>query len=142
MRLMKIFVTLLVLELVITSAAANEQTLPLLNEMTPPTSTEPSSKGWNYCSPPVQPLCSTQVGTFATKPKREECQAEIERYVASVFRYRQCLTKEMERAVLEVNTVVERFRCRLKEKRLCDTGRAEKAHDDLDVLPRSRLRTH
>src|SRR5664279_436611 len=56
---------------------------------------------WGYCAPPYPPAC---VGAPAKEAKaRKTCEQAAEAYVAEVFKYRSCLSKEIERAVIEVN---------------------------------------
>jgi hypothetical protein len=47
------------------------------------------------------------------------CQQEIDRFVTNVIAYRACLQHEIERAVLETNTVIDRFKCGMASKRRC-----------------------
>ena len=71
---------------------------------------------WGYCAPPYPPAC---VGAPAKEAKaRKSCEQATEAYVAEVFKYRDCLSKEMQRAVLEVNTVIQTVKCR-KDAHLC-----------------------
>ncbi len=71
---------------------------------------------WGYCAPPYPPAC---VGAPAKEAKaRKSCEQATEVYVADVFKYRDCLTKEMERAVLEANKVIQAMKCP-KDARFC-----------------------
>jgi hypothetical protein len=72
---------------------------------------------WGYCAPPYPPAC---VAAPAKEAKaRKSCEQATETYVADVFKYRDCLSKEMQRAVLEVNKVIQTVKCR-KDARFCD----------------------
>jgi hypothetical protein len=71
---------------------------------------------WAYCAPPYPPAC---VGARVKEPKaRTSCEQDAEAYVADVFKYRDCLTKEMERAVREANKVIQTLKCP-KDARFC-----------------------
>lgn len=72
--------------------------------------------GWFYCAPPYPPGC---VGSPAgDRQARLLCEQAVDAYVASVFRYRACLAKEMERAVLEANKTLQIVKCP-RDKRYC-----------------------
>jgi|GEM_PF-3065942 len=71
---------------------------------------------WAYCAPPYPPAC---VGAPAKEAKaRLSCERAADAYVADVFKYRDCLNKEMQRAVLEANKVIQTLKCR-KDARFC-----------------------
>ena len=71
---------------------------------------------WGYCPPPYPPAC---VDTLAELPKdRAACEKAVDAYVASVFAYRTCLAAETERAVREVNSVLQIVKCP-KDRRYC-----------------------
>ena len=71
---------------------------------------------WAYCAPPYPPAC---VEAPAKEAKaRKSCEQAAEAYVADVVKYRDCLTKEMERAVLEANKVIQTLKCP-KDARFC-----------------------
>lgn len=79
--------------------------------------------GWSYCAPPYPPACvetARPPGKPSDKPSAERlaCQQIVERYVASVFAYRVCLTGETERAVREANRVLQILKCP-EDKRYC-----------------------
>lgn len=65
-----------------------------------------------YCAAPVPPPCVDHLkehpGSIA------DCTQAMNRYVATVFTYRDCLARETERAVRESNDVIGRFRCAQK----------------------------
>lgn len=71
---------------------------------------------WAYCAPPYPPAC---VGATAREPQaRTSCEQAADAYVTEVFKYRDCLTKEMERAVREANKVIQTLKCP-KDARFC-----------------------
>jgi hypothetical protein len=65
--------------------------------------------GWGYCAPPYPPACVASPGKGPDA--RSTCEQDTEIYIASVFKYRECLSKEMERAVLEANHALQRLKC-------------------------------
>ena len=65
--------------------------------------------GLGYCAPPYPPKCAQS--SSDGRPPPRPCAGEVDSYVASVFRYRTCLTREMERAVREANRTVEIIKC-------------------------------
>ena len=73
-------------------------------------------RGFSYCAPPYPPKCAR--ASFARKEAAAACGAEVDSYVAAVFSYRACLAREMERAVLEANRMVQILKCP-KDKRFC-----------------------
>ena len=93
------------------AAAAVLQTLS-------PLSPTASDDRWNlgYCAPPYPPPCARASG--GGHPATAECERAVDSYVALVFRYRACLTQEMERAVFEANQAAENVKCP-KDKRYC-----------------------
>ena len=72
--------------------------------------------GFGYCAPPYPPeRARARPGGH---PATATCEREVDSYVAAVFRYRLCLTNEMERAVREANQMVQSVKCP-KDKRFC-----------------------
>lgn len=65
-----------------------------------------------YCAPPTRPACVTKGPISVT------CEEQVQLYVTSVFKYRECLAQEMERAVLEANEAIATAKCR-SDKREC-----------------------
>jgi len=47
----------------------------------------------------------------------EACGREVEAYIASVFHYRECLSRESERVIRESNDVIDSWRCRERGER-------------------------
>ena len=75
--------------------------------------------GLRFCAPPIKPACVDDADTYRTAARRAACQADLDRYVPTVFAYRVCLNQEMERAVRQTNESLQRFRCRAKGERRC-----------------------
>jgi hypothetical protein len=74
---------------------------------------EPSS-GFEYCAPPYPPTC---VGEEPSKPSSPtDCEAQVQAYVANVFRFRECLDAESEREVRRANEILEQWRCKRSGK--------------------------
>ncbi len=65
--------------------------------------------GLGYCPPPYPPACVARTGQ--TLQKNVACGREVEAYVASVFRYRECVSIETERAVREANRIIQALKC-------------------------------
>jgi hypothetical protein len=80
------------------------------------------SSGWTgfgFCPAPQPPACIDDNKTYGNEAETKDCQEKVSRYVASVFSYRTCLLRETQRAVLETNTMIDRFKCGLKSRRRC-----------------------
>ena len=65
---------------------------------------------FGYCAPPTPPSC-VEATADASEKKLKACEADVERYVASVFAYRGCIATETERAVREANATIRKMRC-------------------------------
>ncbi len=75
----------------------------------------PDVRGFAYCAPPLRPACiETSVSALAMAA----CDEEVQLFTRTVFRYRECLEREMERAVREANEAIEAWRCR-RDKTKC-----------------------
>ena len=72
--------------------------------------------GWRYCAPPYPPACARS--NTNQHPVDASCARDVDSYLDAVFRYRTCLTNEMERAVREANRTVQIVKCP-KDKRYC-----------------------
>lgn len=77
------------------------------------------SPGFYFCATPNTPRCVEN--SEKAKP-RGGCEEEVQNYIKFVFRYRECLALEMERAVRESNDLIDDWKCR-KNTSAC---RAEK----------------
>ena len=75
--------------------------------------------GLSFCAPPIKPSCVEEADTYKSASRKTECQKNVERFVPTVFAYRQCLNLEMERAVRQTNETLQRFRCRARGERKC-----------------------
>jgi hypothetical protein len=65
-----------------------------------------------YCVKPFMPPC---VDALKDHPDQlPACERQMDVYVATVFRYRTCLTRETERAVRETNAAIAKLRCAQK----------------------------
>lgn len=62
--------------------------------------------GFNFCAPPLRPPCIDATAAA------DACDAEVQAFIKTVFRYRECLEKETQRAVREANDVLEAWKCR------------------------------
>jgi hypothetical protein len=74
--------------------------------------------GFFFCVAPYSPRCVEETKSGPN----EACEGEIKAYVKLVFRYRDCLTIETERAVRESNDVIDAWKCR-KNKSACPIER-------------------
>lgn len=79
--------------------------------------------GWNYCAPPYPPSCVKKAGADVAATKA--CAENLERYLASLFAYRDCKAREVQRAILEANRVSSAFKCRT-EKKYCDLSKEDR----------------
>lgn len=69
----------------------------------------PDVRGFSYCAPPVRPACiEKSVSALAMAA----CDEDVQRFTRMVFGYRECLEREMERAVRGANDAIEAWRCR------------------------------
>jgi hypothetical protein len=64
---------------------------------------------FDYCAPPTAPACVDAVASNSAGLK--QCEADVERYTATVFAYRACLAGATERAVREANDTIRKIRC-------------------------------
>ncbi|BDV33149.1 hypothetical protein [Methylocystis iwaonis] len=62
--------------------------------------------GFDFCAPPSRPLC------IDAPVAEDACDAQVQAFIKTVFRYRECLDKETQRAVREANDVLEAWKCR------------------------------
>jgi hypothetical protein len=75
--------------------------------------------GFGFCAPPYPPRCVLNPATYGLQSEIDKCQEDMNRYVNSVAAYRLCQTQEMERAVRETNATLQRWKCSLAAKALC-----------------------
>jgi hypothetical protein len=75
--------------------------------------------GFGFCAPPYPPRCVSDPATYGSQAQTDNCQEEVNRYVNFVGAYRLCLTQETERAVRETNGTLNRWKCSLAAKALC-----------------------
>jgi hypothetical protein len=72
----------------------------------PTTALPQAAPGFTLCVMPQPPACALAAKAVAA------CDAEVEAYVGLVFRYRECLARETERAVAQSNDVIDGWRCK------------------------------
>jgi hypothetical protein len=72
--------------------------------------------GWHYCPPPYPPRCVER--STDEKSTDQYCAKVVQTYVASVFAYRACQAKELERAITEANRIINVLKCR-SDKKYC-----------------------
>jgi hypothetical protein len=91
--------------------------------------------GWSYCAPPYPPACvdapaadaaktradaaktrADAAKTGADAAKTATCARDVKMFIDLVIAYRLCQTRELERAILEANRVVDAFKCRTDKK--------------------------
>ena len=68
--------------------------------------------GFGYCAPPNPPSCIDFDSTYKAPKQLRLCKEAVQRYVLVVASYRTCLAKETERAILQVNDSLDRYKCR------------------------------
>ncbi len=88
-----------------------------------PARTQTAFNRFGYCAPPTPPACVEQTDD-ASEKKLKACEADVERYVASVFSYRGCIATETERAVREANATIRKMRC-ARDPGFCPQAPAE-----------------
>jgi hypothetical protein len=88
---------------------------------------------FGFCAPPVSPACIDKLK--GVTGELAACEQETERYVASVFAYRACLSAEMERAVRETNEAIQKVRCERKPS-LCWRAPIDAERDPTPAKPK------
>jgi len=73
------------------------------------------ARGFAYCAPPSRPGC---IETSRSALAMAACDEDVQRFTRMVFGYRECLEREMERAVRDANDAIEAWRCR-RDKTKC-----------------------
>ncbi|HYA80399.1 MAG TPA: hypothetical protein VED87_05670 [Methylocystis sp.] len=68
-----------------------------------------TGSGFAFCVAPAPPAC---IDVARTKPERTACEKLVSVCVRSVYQYRACLEAETQRAVLQSNDALDRWRCR------------------------------
>jgi hypothetical protein len=92
--------------------AGTVRTLALVAAFLSGAAAHAQTPGFNLCVEPRKPAC---VFDKASPPGR--CEPEIDAYVATVFRFRECLARESERVVRDSNDVIDHWRCRQRGER-------------------------
>jgi hypothetical protein len=62
--------------------------------------------GFDFCAPPLRPACIDAPSTI------DDCENEVQAFIATVFKYRLCLERRTERAVREANEALQDWKCR------------------------------
>jgi hypothetical protein len=75
--------------------------------------------GFGFCAPPYPPRCVSTPGTYEAQAEIDKCEEDVNRYDNSVAAYRLCQTQEVERAVRETNGTLQRWKCGVAAKALC-----------------------
>jgi hypothetical protein len=83
-----------------------------------------SSLGFEFCAPlicapPFRPTCVDLDATYHDNKSIVSCQDNLTRYAENVNAYRACLFVEVERAIKETNSTIDRFKCGTSAKRPC-----------------------
>jgi hypothetical protein len=84
-----------------------------------PAGSSQSSPGFGYCAPPLRPNCIDVDATYGDDASIKSCQDKLALYTDGVIAYRACMLRETERAVREINSAIDRFKCSASAKRLC-----------------------
>jgi hypothetical protein len=80
----------------------------------------PTGDGLTFCgSPSPAPHCVETPDAYRDDDHLKACQQEVSHYVETVAAYRTCLLQEYQRAVVEMNSLVDRFKCGAREKNPC-----------------------
>lgn len=77
------------------------------------------SEGFVFCARPPRPSCLAAPESYASPETAGRCRQALNRYVDQTFRYRDCLEREIRRAVIEVNEALARDRCRAARRKNC-----------------------
>ena len=91
-----------------------------------PASASDDVYGLGYCAPPVTPICIDAEATYKSAVASGACEIEIQRFTKDLFAYRDCLARETERAVLQTNHAIDRFKCGVQAKRKCTQAETER----------------
>jgi hypothetical protein len=75
--------------------------------------------GFGFCPVPFAPTCAGVDAVYGDNARAKACQEEVTHYVNTVVAYRACLLQEMERAVLETNNILDRFKCGVAARHRC-----------------------
>lgn len=70
------------------------------------------AQGFTHCAPPFRPPC---IDTAETEKEIAACEAEMQAYIATVFKYRACIDAESQRAVRDANDAIETWKCQSRQ---------------------------
>lgn len=71
------------------------------------------SPGFTFCVTPYPPDC---VKAPLTAQTHDQCEAQVQAYIASVFHFRECIEAESEREVRRANELLDQWRCKVSKK--------------------------
>ena len=75
--------------------------------------------GFRFCASPPSPACADRDEVYSNEVHVKTCQEAMGRFVSNAFAYRDCLQREIQRAMLETNAAIDRFKCSIAAKRRC-----------------------
>ena len=78
-----------------------------------------SSAVGSYCAEPYEPFCVDGFGYFDDIYEAENCQSEVEQFVAQVEDYVSCLEDAKNEQIETANRVIEQFNCRIRGDSFC-----------------------
>ena len=102
--------------------------LPILLTATAAAGASGPMEGFRFCAAPVAPECIAAERAYRDAAQTRACEQDVARFVASAFAYRACLQREVQRAVLETNETVDRFKCGVAAGRRCSDEDMRKAN--------------
>jgi len=80
---------------------------------------EAPSLGLDFCAPPVRPVCLDDARAFDDPQGRKSCEDQTNRYVATVFAYRDCMYAQIEKAIRRTNESIALMKCREENQASC-----------------------
>ena len=78
-----------------------------------------ASSGFGFCASPVRPACVDDARTYSNPSAIKRCDAETNRYLASVFKYRDCMYAQIEGVIRRTNETADLFKCRAARRTDC-----------------------
>ncbi len=78
----------------------------LATSLLSPTSESPPAAGFTLCIPPSRPACIKDI----KGGKAGSCDPKVKAFLAAVVIYRDCLEREVQRAVRDANDVVDQMK--------------------------------
>lgn len=77
------------------------------------------SDHFDYCAPPVRPACIDNPKTFQDGGSTSGCSKDMERFISSVYKYRDCVYRRLERVLQNTNAASDLFKCRAAHQPKC-----------------------